>query len=73
MVRTSARNAGGPWFDSRSRLDRLLYATSVFYTCIISCLLYRAVLSFIVYIYIYIYIYIYMEILSSTVQNPICT
>ena len=29
MVCTSARNAGGPWFDSRSRHDRLLYANSV--------------------------------------------
>ena len=29
MVSTSARNAGGPWFDSRSRHDRLLYANSV--------------------------------------------
>ena len=29
MVRTSARNAGGPWFDSRSRNDRFLYANSV--------------------------------------------
>ena len=24
MVSTSARNAGGPWFDSRSRHDRFL-------------------------------------------------
>ena len=39
MVSTSARNAGGPWFDSRSRHDRLLYANSV-------CLY--------IYIYIYI-------------------
>ena len=30
MVSTSARNAGGPWFDSRSRYDRFLYANSVF-------------------------------------------
>ena len=29
MVSTSARNAGGPWFDSRSRHDRFLYANSV--------------------------------------------
>ena len=29
MVSTSARNAGGPWFDSRSRHDRLLYANYV--------------------------------------------
>ena len=29
MVSTSARNAGGPWFDSRSRHDRFLYADSV--------------------------------------------
>ena len=29
MVSTSARNAGDPWFDSRSRHDRLLYANSV--------------------------------------------
>ena len=29
MVSTSTRNAGGPWFDSRSRHDRLLYAYSV--------------------------------------------
>ena len=29
MVSTSARNAGGQWFDSRSRHDRLLYANSV--------------------------------------------
>ena len=29
MVSTSARSAGGPWFDSRSRHDRLLYANSV--------------------------------------------
>ena len=41
MVSTSARNAGGPWFDSRSRHDRLLYANSV-------CLY--------IYIYIFIYI-----------------
>ena len=41
MVSTSARNAGGPWFDSRSRSDRFLYANSV-------CLY--------IYIYIYIYI-----------------
>ena len=41
MVSTSARNAGDPWFDSRSRHDRLLYANSV-------CLY--------IYIYIYIYI-----------------
>ena len=27
MVSTSARNAGGPWFDSRSRHDRLLCAS----------------------------------------------
>ena len=51
MVSTSARNAGGPWFDSRSRNDRFLYANSV-------CLhnfLYRAVLCFLNIIYIYIY------------------
>ena len=29
MVSTSARNAGGPWFDSRSRHNRLLYDNSV--------------------------------------------
>ena len=29
MVSTSARNVGGPWFDSRSRHDRFLYANSV--------------------------------------------
>ena len=29
MVSTSSRNAGGPWFDSRSRNDRFLYANSV--------------------------------------------
>ena len=29
MVSTSARNAGGPWFDSRSRHDRFLYANCV--------------------------------------------
>ena len=28
MVSTSARNAGGPWFDSRSRNDRFLYANN---------------------------------------------
>ena len=48
MVSTSARNAGGPWFDSRSRHDRFLYANSV-YLC---NFLYRAVLCFL-YIYIY--------------------
>ena len=30
MVSTSARNAGGPWFDSRSRHDRLFYANSIY-------------------------------------------
>ena len=46
MVSTSARNAGGPWFDSRSRHDRFLYANSV-------CLY--------IYIYIkYIVLYIYI-------------
>ena len=49
MVSTSARNAGGPWFDSRSRSDRFLYANSV---CLYN-FLYRAVLCFL-YIYIYI-------------------
>ena len=29
MVGTSARNAGGPWFDSRSRNDRFLYANYI--------------------------------------------
>ena len=29
MDSTSSRNAGCPWFDSRSRHDRLLYAYSV--------------------------------------------
>ena len=29
MVTTSARNAGGPWFDSRSQKDQFLYANSV--------------------------------------------
>ena len=29
MVSTSTWNAGGPWFDSRSRNDRFLYANSV--------------------------------------------
>ena len=42
MVSTSARNAGGPWFDSRSRHDRFLYANSV---CLYN-FLYRAVLCF---------------------------
>ena len=50
MVSTSARNAGGPWFDSRSRNDRFLYANSV---CLYN-FLYRAVLRFLnIYIYIY--------------------
>ena len=42
MVSTSARNAGGPWFDSRSRHDRLLYANSV---CLYN-FLYRGILCF---------------------------
>ena len=42
MVSTSARNAGGPWFDSRSRHDRLLYANSV---CLYN-FLYRGILYF---------------------------
>ena len=42
MVSTSAQNAGGPWFDSRSRNDRFLYANSV---CLYN-FLYRAVLRF---------------------------
>ena len=46
MVSTSARNAGGPWFDSRSRHDRFLYANSV---CL-SNSLYRAVLCFLILI-----------------------
>ena len=57
MVSTSARNAGGPWFDSRSRHDRFLYANSV---CLCN-VLYRAVLCF----YIYIYIYIYIDMIVS--------
>ena len=40
MVSTSVRNAGGPWFDSRSRHDRFLFANSVYIY---------------IYIYIYIY------------------
>ena len=42
MVSTSARNAGGPWFDSRSQNDRVLYANSV---CLYN-FLYGAVLCF---------------------------
>ena len=42
MVSTSARNAGGPLFDSRSRHDRFLYANSV---CLCN-FLYRTVLCF---------------------------
>ena len=54
MVSTSARNAGGPWFDSRSRHDRFLYANSV---CLCN-FLYRAVLCFLnIYIYILVIIY----------------
>ena len=54
MVSTSARNAGGPWFDSRSRHDRFLYANSV---CLCN-FLYGAVLCFLnIYIYIYIQIF----------------
>ena len=45
MVSTSARNAGGPWFDYRSRHDRFLYANSV---CLYN-FLYRAVLCFHIY------------------------
>ena len=30
MVSTSARNAGGPCFDSRSQHDQLLYDNSVY-------------------------------------------
>ena len=29
MVSTSVRNAGGPWFDSLSQHDRILYTNSV--------------------------------------------
>ena len=31
MVSTSARQAGGPWFDSRSRRDRFLNAYLCFF------------------------------------------
>ena len=38
MVSTSARNAGGPWFDSRSRQDRFFYAFSIFiYNFLVPC------------------------------------
>ena len=36
MVSTSARNAGGPWFDSRSRHDR--FCTLILFVYIISCI-----------------------------------
>ena len=52
MFSTSARNGGGPWFDSRSWNDRFLYANSV---CLYN-FLYRAVLCF---------LYIYVEIQLS--------
>ena len=40
MVSTSARNAGDPWFESRSWYDRFLYVN----------------IHLFIYIYIYIYI-----------------
>ena len=40
MVSTSARNAGDPWFESRSWYDRFLYVNIYLF----------------IYIYIYIYI-----------------
>ena len=64
MVSTSARNAGGPWFDSRSRHDRLLYANSV---CLYN-FLHRGILYFF-NIYIYIYIYIYIVICKLETRN----
>ena len=47
MVSTTARNAGGPWFDSRSRHDRLLYANSV---CLCN-FLYRGILCLLQYLF----------------------
>ena len=41
MVSTSARNAGDPWFESRSWYDRFLYVN----------------IHLFIYIYIYIYIH----------------
>ena len=49
VVSTSARQAGGPWFDSRSRRDRFLNANLCLY----------------IYIYIYVYIYIYIYIYTK--------
>ena len=46
MVSTSARNAGDPWFESRSWYNRFLYVN----------------IHLFIYIYIYKYIYIYIYI-----------
>ena len=57
MVSTSARNAGDPWFESRSWYDRFLYVNiHLFILMPVSCNS-----SNLLYIYIYnIYIYIYI-------------
>ena len=65
MVSTSARNAGGPWFDSWSRHDRFLYANSVYIyigagaeVCGFETYLRQFSTSLFLYFIIYIYIYI---------------
>ena len=50
MVSTSARNAGGPWFDSRSRHDRFLYANSVCLYTYKRQKVYKVVFFYIIYI-----------------------
>ena len=63
MVSTSARNAGGPWFDSRSRHDR--FCTLILFVYVIHCIVLFSLslsLSLSLYIYIYIYIYIYYTV-----------
>ena len=56
MVSMSARNAGDPWFESRSWYDRFLYVN--IHVFILNACIVQHFKSSNIYIYIYIY-YIY--------------